>query len=222
MRKSFLPRLASGSLDNLGRLLLRTPRPLKENSIPTPEPKISSARSRVTDDQRIAPPKAWGKPWSDPGSRMVVQGAARLLFNENIGWRPPQSHLRAEDVVNLGDYSAAIGWQDLGATKTGVTQNENNLFVALAEMTLERIDFLFRWERVVQLAILWMRDGDGLRVAHYPLVVYRGHRHDPTSGEAQIPTVFEIIEPTDTHHFQVFQNAAPPSPVERLYATVSA
>lgn len=93
-----------------------------------------------------------------------IRGAARLLWAGTTVTFPDD----LGDVVNLTTYEAMSGWNDLGATKTGITVTVNNteetfdvdqiygdidsrptgwectVATALAEMTLEHL--AFAWE----------------------------------------------------------------------------
>jgi hypothetical protein len=93
-----------------------------------------------------------------------IRGAARLLWAGTTVTFPT----KISDVINMSIFDAATGWNDLGATKTGITISHNNaeetfdvdqiqgdldtlptnwemsVATALAEMTLERLQVA--WE----------------------------------------------------------------------------
>lgn len=93
-----------------------------------------------------------------------IRGAGRIMWAGTTVAMPDG----IDDMINLSTYDAAVGWNDLGATKTGITITVNNteetfdvdqilgdldsrptgwevtVATALAEMTLERLQFA--WE----------------------------------------------------------------------------
>lgn len=228
---SRLLRLVSGSLDGLGRILLRTPPPPKENSTPTPEPTILSSLASVTRyPTSIDEPRY---PYSDePGVHVIARGPARLLFHLDLFHKHPRN---IRDIVRMDDesYEAIDGWQDLGATKTGLLQKDNDVFVSLVEMTRERFE-AFRG-RQFQLVACWMVGDSQIEIKHYPCVEYMGLINASTRGEASLPAYFRIAKPNSSFS-QVFGpssvsppifegkaigKALPPPPDARLYATLS-
>jgi len=93
-----------------------------------------------------------------------IRGAARLMWAGTTITFP----ITISDIINLSTYDAATGWNDLGATKTGITVTynnteetfdvdqiltdietrpvsyEQNIATALAEMTLDRLQIAWQ------------------------------------------------------------------------------
>lgn len=112
-----------------------------------------------------------------------VRGAARLLWAGSTVSFPT----KISDVINLSLYDAATGWNELGATKTGIQISVNNseesfdvdqilgtldtmptnwevsVQTALAEMTLDRLQIAWEGVPVVTSSL----DGVNTKVVHF-------------------------------------------------------
>jgi hypothetical protein len=67
--------------------------------------------------------------------RTVVLGAARILVNEITAARPQ----RWEDVLDASTYESVNNWLDIGVTKTGVSEVNDEIHASMSEVNLDKL-----------------------------------------------------------------------------------
>lgn len=102
----------------------------------------------------------------DTITRTIVIGAARILVNEATAYRPQ----RAEDVVSFDTYEAINNWVDIGVTKTGVREVNDDIQIAMAEVNLDKLN-LIAASGPFQIVALW-NDSEADEDMHISLRTY--------------------------------------------------